>query len=116
LNQEKYDSSEHREIAVQTIDLAVKWQELHCIFVGVQVISFLCVFIINVFAAFMLTLFNTKAVGFTVKMQFVVNDIRRFIKDPGFLAIWSPEYFYDLVSKMNISDHSYRFQSIFRIC
>ena len=38
----------------------------------------------------------------TVKMDYVVNDIRRFIKDPRVLDIWSPSYFHDLVCKLKI--------------
>jgi predicted nucleotidyltransferase component of viral defense system len=37
-----------------------------------------------------------------VKMDHVINDIRRFIKDPQALAIWSPQYFHDLVSKLKL--------------
>jgi hypothetical protein len=37
-----------------------------------------------------------------VKMDYVINDIRRFIKDPQALAIWSPQYFHDLVSKLKL--------------
>lgn len=37
-----------------------------------------------------------------VKMDYVINDIRRFIKDPKVLDIWSPQYFYDLVSKLKV--------------
>lgn len=38
----------------------------------------------------------------TVKMDYVINDIRRFIKDPTTLDIWSPQYFHDLVAKLKI--------------
>lgn len=38
----------------------------------------------------------------TVQMDYVRNDIRRFIKDPKVLEIWSPQYFHDLVSKLKI--------------
>ncbi|WP_448700872.1 nucleotidyl transferase AbiEii/AbiGii toxin family protein [Mucilaginibacter sp. AW1-3] len=38
----------------------------------------------------------------TVKMDYVINDIRRFIKDPKALDIWSPKYFHDLVAKLKI--------------
>jgi hypothetical protein len=38
----------------------------------------------------------------TVKIDYVVNDIRRFIKDPKVLDIWSPQYFHDLISKLKI--------------
>jgi predicted nucleotidyltransferase component of viral defense system len=37
-----------------------------------------------------------------VKMDYVINDIRRFIKDPQVLAIWSQHYFHDLVSKLKL--------------
>jgi hypothetical protein len=37
-----------------------------------------------------------------VKMDYVIADIRRFIKDPQVLAIWSPQYFHDLVSKLKL--------------
>ncbi|MBC7398469.1 MAG: nucleotidyl transferase AbiEii/AbiGii toxin family protein [Mucilaginibacter sp.] len=39
----------------------------------------------------------------TVKMDYVINDIRRFIKDPKALDIWSPQYFHDLVAKLKIT-------------
>jgi len=39
-----------------------------------------------------------------VKMDYVINDIRRFIKDPQALAIWSPQYFHDLVSKLKLEN------------
>ena len=39
-----------------------------------------------------------------VKMSYVVNDIRRFIRDPNVLVIWSSEYFHELVSKLKITD------------
>jgi len=38
----------------------------------------------------------------TVKMNYVISDIRSFIRDPKVLAIWSPKYFHDLVSKLQI--------------
>jgi len=38
----------------------------------------------------------------TVKMDYVVSDIRRFIRNPTVLDIWSPQYFHDLVSKLQI--------------
>lgn len=38
----------------------------------------------------------------TVKMDYVINDIKRFIKDPRVLDIWSPQYFHDLASKLKI--------------
>lgn len=37
-----------------------------------------------------------------VKFDYVVNDIKRFIKDPRVLEIWSPQYFHDLVTKLNV--------------
>lgn len=37
-----------------------------------------------------------------VKMDYVIGDIRRFIKDPQVLTIWSPAYFHDLVSKLKL--------------
>jgi predicted nucleotidyltransferase component of viral defense system len=39
----------------------------------------------------------------TVKMDYVINDIRRFVKDPRVLDIWSPQYFHDLVSNLKVS-------------
>jgi hypothetical protein len=38
----------------------------------------------------------------TVKMNYVISDIRRFIRDPKVLDIWSPQYFHDLVNKLQI--------------
>jgi predicted nucleotidyltransferase component of viral defense system len=38
----------------------------------------------------------------TVKMDYVINDIKRFIKDPRVLDIWSPQYFHDLASKLKV--------------
>jgi len=37
-----------------------------------------------------------------VKMDYVINDIRRFIKDPQALAIWSPNYFHDLLNSIKV--------------
>lgn len=37
-----------------------------------------------------------------VKMDYVISDIRRFIKDPQVLSIWSQQYFHDLVSKLKL--------------
>ena len=37
-----------------------------------------------------------------VKMDYVINDIRRFIKDSRMLDIWSPQYFHDIVSHLKI--------------
>jgi len=39
----------------------------------------------------------------SVKMDYVINDIRRFIKDPRVLDIWSPQYFHDLMSNLKVS-------------
>jgi hypothetical protein len=38
-----------------------------------------------------------------VKMDYVINDIKRFIKDPKVLNIWSPQYFHDLVNKLKVT-------------
>ena len=38
----------------------------------------------------------------TVKMDYVINDIKRFIQDANKLAIWSPKYFHDLVNNLNV--------------
>lgn len=35
-------------------------------------------------------------------MEYVINDIRRFIKDHRVLDIWFPTYFHDLVAKLKI--------------
>jgi predicted nucleotidyltransferase component of viral defense system len=40
----------------------------------------------------------------TVKMDYVINDIKRFIKDPRVLDIWSPQYFHDLAGKLKITN------------
>ncbi|AMR29982.1 hypothetical protein A0256_00395 [Mucilaginibacter sp. PAMC 26640] len=38
-----------------------------------------------------------------VKMDYVIADIRRFIRDPKVLEIWSPQYFHELVSKLKVT-------------
>jgi predicted nucleotidyltransferase component of viral defense system len=38
----------------------------------------------------------------TVNFHFAKNDIKRFIKDPNRIEIWSPKYFHDLVSHLKI--------------
>ncbi|WP_069658705.1 nucleotidyl transferase AbiEii/AbiGii toxin family protein [Arcticibacter eurypsychrophilus] len=38
----------------------------------------------------------------SVKFEYVINDIRRFIKDQEVLDIWSPQYFHDLVGKLKV--------------
>jgi predicted nucleotidyltransferase component of viral defense system len=38
----------------------------------------------------------------TVNMDYIINDIRRFIKDPKVLDIWSAQYFHDLVSRLKV--------------
>ena len=38
----------------------------------------------------------------TVKMDYVVNDIKRYIRDTNKLAIWSPRYFHDLVNNLKV--------------
>ena len=38
----------------------------------------------------------------TVKMDYLINDINRFIQDANKLAIWSPKYFHDLVINMKV--------------
>jgi predicted nucleotidyltransferase component of viral defense system len=38
----------------------------------------------------------------TVKMAYVINDIRRFIRNPGALEIWTAKYFHDLTDKLEI--------------
>ncbi|MDP9077117.1 MAG: nucleotidyl transferase AbiEii/AbiGii toxin family protein [Bacteroidota bacterium] len=38
----------------------------------------------------------------TVKMNYVINDIKRFIRDTNKLAIWSPKYFHDLVNSLKV--------------
>ncbi|EOR95300.1 hypothetical protein ADIARSV_1531 [Arcticibacter svalbardensis MN12-7] len=38
----------------------------------------------------------------SVKFEYVLNDIRRFIKDQKVLDIWSPQYFHDLVGKLKV--------------
>lgn len=37
-----------------------------------------------------------------VKMDYVISDIRRFIRDPKVLEIWSAQYFHDIVDKLQI--------------
>ena len=37
-----------------------------------------------------------------VKMNYVINDIKRFIPDANKLAIWSPKYFHDLVNNLKV--------------
>jgi hypothetical protein len=39
----------------------------------------------------------------TVNMDYVKQDIRRFISDHRVLDIWSPQYFHDLVTYLKIS-------------
>ncbi|MDN5288368.1 MAG: hypothetical protein JWR38_4642 [Mucilaginibacter sp.] len=38
----------------------------------------------------------------TVKMNYAINDIKRFIRDTNKLAIWSPKYFHDLVNSLKV--------------
>jgi hypothetical protein len=38
----------------------------------------------------------------TVKMNYVINDIKRFIRNADALAIWSPNYFHDLVNSLKV--------------
>lgn len=38
----------------------------------------------------------------TVKMNYVINDIKRFIRDANALAIWSPNYFHYLVNSLKV--------------
>lgn len=38
----------------------------------------------------------------TVKMDYVINDMKRFIRDTNKLAIWSPQYFHDLVNNLKV--------------
>src|SRR5476651_2459012 len=38
----------------------------------------------------------------TVKMDYVINDIKRFIQEANKLAIWSPKYFHDLVNNLKV--------------
>ena len=38
----------------------------------------------------------------TVKMNYVINDIKRFIRNADALAIWSPDYFHDLVNSLKV--------------
>lgn len=37
-----------------------------------------------------------------VNMRYVKDDIKRFIKDPGILEIWSPKYFHDLAAHLRV--------------
>lgn len=39
----------------------------------------------------------------TVDMEVAKDDIRRFIKDPERLEIWTPQYFHDLVTHLKIN-------------
>lgn len=36
----------------------------------------------------------------TVKFQYIVDDIRRFIRDPKVLEIWNSKFFLDLMNQM----------------
>jgi len=38
----------------------------------------------------------------TVKMNYVINDIKRFIRNVDALAIWSPNYFHDLINNLKV--------------
>jgi hypothetical protein len=38
-----------------------------------------------------------------VKMDYVINDIRRFVRKPEVLEIWSPSYFHQLTELMKIT-------------
>jgi hypothetical protein len=38
----------------------------------------------------------------TVKMNYAINDIKRFIRDTNKLAIWSSKYFHDLVNSLKV--------------
>ncbi len=38
----------------------------------------------------------------TVNMNYVINDIKRFIRNADALAIWSPNYFHDLVNNLKV--------------
>jgi Nucleotidyl transferase AbiEii toxin, Type IV TA system len=38
----------------------------------------------------------------TVKMDYVINDIKRFIPDTNKLAIWSPRYFHELANNLKV--------------
>lgn len=40
----------------------------------------------------------------SVNIQFVKDDIKRFIKDPEVLKIWSPQYFHDLTTHLKIKE------------
>ncbi len=37
-----------------------------------------------------------------VKMNYIINDIKRFVRDTNALNIWSPKYFHDLVSSLKV--------------
>ena len=37
-----------------------------------------------------------------VKMNYVINDIKRFIRDSKALDIWSPKYFHDLANNLKL--------------
>jgi hypothetical protein len=39
----------------------------------------------------------------TVNMNYVINDARRFIRDPKKLDTWSPQYFHDLATQIKIT-------------
>ena len=38
----------------------------------------------------------------TVKMNYAINDIKRFIRDTNKLAIWSSKYFHDLINSLKV--------------
>lgn len=40
----------------------------------------------------------------SVKMDYVIADIRRFLRNPNVLDIWSPKYFQGLVNSLQVSD------------
>jgi hypothetical protein len=37
-----------------------------------------------------------------VKMNYIINDIKRFVRDTNALNIWSPKYFHDLISSLKV--------------
>lgn len=37
-----------------------------------------------------------------VKINYVINDIKRFIRDSSTLVIWSPQYFHDIAGQLKI--------------
>ena len=39
----------------------------------------------------------------SVNMQYVKDDIKRFVKDAKRIDIWSPKYFHDLVSHLKLT-------------